>query len=157
MNVPLPSKLKVRFDDPLDGWIGLTAACGSRTATIVVSYTPNDLFVDLIDALTRLKSFEGDTKVVAHDGSISFVLLFSRQKQKANFSIDRHETDKVERLFEFYGDADDVIVPFWRSLRDLQGRFSQAELTRRWHRRFAWDDIDHLTRLLTETNVNSIP
>jgi hypothetical protein len=42
------------------------------------------------------------------------------------------------------------MIPFWRALRNLQGRFSIEDLNRRWHRDFPWREIERLTLLLKE-------
>jgi hypothetical protein len=152
MSLSTSSKLKVKFDDPDEGWIGVTLTSDNGSVKIVVSYTPNDFFSDLIDALTQIHAYEGDTEVVSYRGPISFCLRFARQDNRVHVSLDRIEPNalsQITRLLEFSGQVSDVVGSFWRALRDLQGRFSEAELTRRWHRPFAWDDIDQLTGRLS--------
>ena len=50
----MPDKLKVAFDDPEHGWVGLTLSRGGESVTITASYTPSDSFLDLTNALHNL-------------------------------------------------------------------------------------------------------
>jgi len=38
-------KLKVSFDDPEHGWVGLLINCGDEAMSIIASYTPSDSFL----------------------------------------------------------------------------------------------------------------
>jgi hypothetical protein len=38
----MKQKLKVSFDNPENGWVGLTIGQGEESLTIIASYTPSD-------------------------------------------------------------------------------------------------------------------
>lgn len=43
----MKEKLKVSFDNPEHGWVGLYINYGEEAITIIASYTPSDSFLDL--------------------------------------------------------------------------------------------------------------
>jgi hypothetical protein len=151
----MPDKLKVAFDDPEHGWVGLTFSRGGESATIVASYTPSDSFLDLTDALYNLSQYSGEAKVIWHSGPTEYELRFAKEGgviRLAALEYPDHLRDagRGELFFEASGTYDEVCLPFWRALRDLQGRFSEAELNARWHRPFPSKEIDNLTALLRD-------
>jgi hypothetical protein len=148
-------KLKVAFDDPEHGWVGLTISRGSDTVTINISYTPNDSFLELANALYNLFLYSGEAKVIYHAGSTEYELRFTKEGglvrlEAYEFPDRRRDAGRGERFFEAAGSYEDICLPFWRALRNLQGRFSEDELNARWHRPFPSKEIDSLTGLLRE-------
>jgi hypothetical protein len=41
----MKQKLKVSFDNPENGWVGLTISRGEESLTIIASYTPSDSLI----------------------------------------------------------------------------------------------------------------
>ena len=151
----MPDKLKVAFDDPEHGWVGLTISRGSERVTILASYTPSDSFLDLTDALRGLFRYGGGAKAVWHSGSTEYELRFAGEGVVVRFEAYEHSdrlrgAGRGRLLFEASGTYEDVCLPFWRALRGLQGRFPEAELNARWHRPFPWKEIDDLSALMRE-------
>jgi len=151
----MPDRLKVAFNDPEHGWVGLTISRGGERVTIVASYTPSDSFLDLANALHNLFLYSGEAKVILHSGSTEYELRFSREGEVVRLEAweypDRlRDAGRGERFFEASGSYEGVCIPFWRALRNLQGRFSAEELNARWHRPFPAKEIDGLTSLLRE-------
>lgn len=155
----MAERLKVAFDDPEHGWVGLTIGRGSESVTIIASYTPRDSFLDLADALYNLYLYSGETKVIWHSGSTEYELRFGREGNEVRLEAweypDRlRDAGRGERFFEASGSYEDVGLPFWRALRNLQGRFSAEELNRRWHRPFPARELDGLTSLLRKGRLS---
>jgi hypothetical protein len=151
----MPDKLKAAFDDPEHGWVGLTFSRGGESVTVTASYTPSDSFLDLTDALYNLFLYGGEAKVVWHSGPIECELRFAREGDVVRFEAyeypDRlRDTVRGRLFFEASGTYEGICLPFWRALRNLQGRFSETELISRWHRPFPSKEIDNLTALLRE-------
>ncbi len=151
-------KLKIAFDDLEHGWVGLTISYDVETLTIVASYTPSDSFLALTDALHSLLH-DGQAKVMWHCEPPEFEMLFARSGANVNLEIyefsDYHRgIGRGEKVFTFSGTYADVCLPFWRALRDLQGRFSTEELNARWHRLFPSREIDLLTAEMKEAREN---
>jgi hypothetical protein len=149
------SKLKVAFDDPEHGWVGLTISRGDESVTINASYTPRDSFLDLTDALHNLFLYGGGVKVTWHSGSAEYELRFAKEGGLVRFEAYDYpdhlrDAGKGQLFFEASGTFEGICLPFWRALRNLQGRFSEAELNARWHRPFPSKEIDDLTALLRD-------
>ena len=152
----MSNKLKVAFDDPQDGWVGLKLSCGEEVADIIASYTPHDSFLDLVNALYHRFLYEGESKVIWNEEHAEYELVLSRvgsllSLDLMEYSNHRRELQPVQRL-RFSGSYEEVALPFWRALRDLQGRFSSEELRGRWHRDFPSKEIEGLTLILQQAS-----
>lgn len=153
------SKLKVTFDDIEFGWVGLSINCGDDVLSIDVSYTPYDSFLDLTNALHKLLRWDGLETITWNTEPIEYDFIFSRKGARINLNIKEYPDclraqQKGEKLFEVAGTYKQVCLPFWRALRDLQGRFSQAELDRRWHRPFPVKEMNSLTKAIKANEVS---
>jgi hypothetical protein len=151
----MPDKLKVAFDDPEHGWVGLTIGRGDESVTFNASYTPSDSFLDLTDALYNLFLYSGEAKVTWHSGSVEYELRFAKEGGLVRFWAYEYldhlrDAGKGQLFFEASGTYEEICLPFWRALRNLQGRFSEVELNARWHRLFPSKEIDDLTVLLRD-------
>jgi hypothetical protein len=142
-------KLKVAFDDLEHGWVRLTISYSVETFIIVASYTPRDSALELTNALHSLLS-DGQAKVTWHCEPPEYDMWLFRSG--SNVSLEIHEysdyrrgIERGEKAFALSGTYEEICLPFWRALRDLQGRFSAEELNFRWHRPFASRDIGLLT------------
>src|SRR5206468_9446488 len=71
-------RLKVAFDDPGDGWVGLKLSRGGEMAEIIASYTPYDSFLDLVNALYNLFLYEGEWRVIWNQEPVECELRFHR-------------------------------------------------------------------------------
>ena len=149
----MPEKLKVTFDDPADGWVQLKVWSNNEVVRIVAGYTPYDSFRDLVDALYNRFLYEGESKVIWNAQPIEFELRFGRSGSVITLDVlefpcyRRYEQPTMNRLSSS-GSYDEIAVPFWRALRNLQGRLSTEELRARWHRDIPAKEIEGLTSLL---------
>ena len=149
------SKLKVTFDDPEHGWIGLSLNCANESVTIIASYTPTDSLLDLINALYNLYLYSGEAKVIWHSGSTEYQFCFCREGDLVGLVAYEYPDHlrhygRGEEFFKVRGSYEEVCLPLRRALRSLQGRYSCEELNRRWQRLFPSEEINGLTRLLQE-------
>jgi hypothetical protein len=151
----MKQKLKVRFDNPEHGWVGLTISQGEEPLTIVASYTPSDSFLDLTNALHNLLCYLVGGVVTWHEEPAETEIRFSISGEEVElevyfFSDRRRDYGRGERELVITGSYEEICLPFWRALRSLQGRFSAEELDSRWHRPFPWKEIDLLTAAIKE-------
>jgi len=149
----MSDKLKVVFDDPGDGWVGLKLSRDGEVADIIASYAPYDSFLDLVDALYNLFLYEGEWKVIWNEAPVEYEVCFGRagtlvSLEVLEFPDRRREIQRAQSRLSASGSYEDVAVPFWRALRNLQGRFTTEELNARWHRPFPSKEIDGLMALL---------
>jgi hypothetical protein len=151
----MPDKLKVVFDDPEHGWVGLTISHGEQSVTILASYTPSDSFHELTNALYDLFLYSGEAKAVWHSGPVEYELRFAREGDVVRCEVNEYpdhlrDAGRGTLFFEASGSYEEICLPFWRALRGLQGRFPEAELNARWHRPFPSKEVDGLSALLRE-------
>jgi hypothetical protein len=154
----MKQKLKVSFDDPEHGWVGLTISLADESLTIIASYTPSDSFLDLTNALYSLLCYRVGGIVTWHEEPAETEFRFSISGEDVKLEVYRysdHRRDygRGERELAITASYAEICLPFWRALRNLQGRFSSHELDARWHRPFPWKDIDILTTTIKEKQV----
>jgi hypothetical protein len=146
------SKLRVTFDDPADGWVGLKLMDACEEIEILASYTPHNSFLDLVNALYNVFLYEGEWKVDWNEEPIESELHFRRNGSVVSFEVlqfadHRRGLQPTSRLKK-RGSYEEVALPFWRALRKLQVRFSGEELNVRWHRNFPSKEMEELTYIL---------
>ena len=146
----IKQKLKASFDNPENGWVGLTISQGGESLKIIASYAPSDSFLDLTNALYNLRCYRVGSVVAWHQEPAETELRFSISGDEVEldvyfFSDHRRDYGRGERVLAITGSYEEICTPFWRALRSLQGRFSVEELDARWHRPFPWKEIDLLT------------
>ena|SRR5688572_11358876 len=147
------NKLQVAFDDPQHGWVGLTISDGDKTVKVIASYTPYDSFLDLTNALYRLHQYEGQVTMTWNEEPWETDLCFSRMEKLVRLQIIENPDHRRglidgETVLDVSGTYEKICIPFWRALRDLQGRFTAAELDARWHRPFPSKEINMLTETI---------
>jgi len=152
----MSDKLKVAFDDPEAGWVGLKLSRDGEMAEIIASYTANDSFLDLVNVLHNLFLHEGEWKVIWNEEPAVCELRFHRTGNLVNMELVelpdyRRELCRAESRFKASGSYEEVGIPFWRALRNLQGRFTAEELHARWHREFPSKEINALTSILRQS------
>ena len=137
------------------GWVGLTIGQGEEPLTIVASYTLSDSFLDLTNALYNLLCYRVGGFVIWHEEPAQTEMRFSISGEEIELEVcffsDHHrDYGRGERELVITGSYEEICLPFWRALRNLQGRFSAEELEARWHRPFPWKEIDLLTAVIKE-------
>lgn len=148
------SRLRVKFDDPGDGWIGISIQSeGISSFEQSFSYTPYDSFFELVTAVAMAS--KGDGEWVAHWNAepTEYEFELQRIRDEVRLRIQRHADNQrqkglEETVFAASGDFSGIALPFWRALQDLRSRFSVEELDRRWHRKFPVAELDRLTQSL---------
>ncbi len=158
-NLVMSEKLKITFDEPQHGWVGLTISYGDVSVTIVASYTPHDSFLELTNALRNLLLYEGEATVIWNEEPAESEIRFSRKNEEVKLDVwydpdHRRDSERGNNILKVTGSYKEICHPFWRALRDLQGRFTAHELDTRWHRPFPSKEINMLTAAIK--NANSI-
>jgi hypothetical protein len=144
------NKLKVEFDEPNVGGIWLTLKYGAETVNISATYIYNSFF-PLVEALYRLKNAPGEGTVVWQCEPSEYEFQFSRQNLTISLQVllfpdsSRSIFDKQEPKLSITGSYNEVCLPFWRALRQLQGRYSDDEWEVRWQSPFPRRELDLLT------------
>ena len=142
-------KLRVAFDDPEHGWMVVSVAAGEQCFSEAVSHVPHDSLWQLATTLSLL--LEG-----ADQGTVTW----SAEPTEYDFRFGRRGDEIVLDILEFpsptrttqgnprlhtTGQFDEICRPFWKALRDLQGRFTAQEFGRRWCHGFPVEAVGRLT------------
>ena len=137
-------KLKISFDDPEFGWVRINIDSGMFHIYEQLSYI-SDPFDHIVAALgactTRYCSVTVECEL--EPGQLMFSFHGDGGLIRLTIS-ERHRHTK--RLFEVKGTFDEICLPFWRALRNLQGRFSDDELSSRMHKPFPSSEMKNLTQ-----------
>jgi hypothetical protein len=147
-------RIRVRFDDPDHGWIGLSIkAEGSSDFQQSFSYTPYDSFGELIAALSQVSQGPGYASVHWNAEPVEFEFHFERAGDTARLQIERHPDHRRIKgqssvLCSLSGTFEEIALPFWQALQNLRSRFSAEDLSKRWHRAFPGAELERLTRRL---------
>ena len=146
------SKLIVIFGDPEFGWIDVTLQCGAETFGMEASDVYNP-FVPLVDTLLQLHSAPGHGIVNWTVEPREYDMHFSREGKVVTLDIfvwpdSSRSSFRQEKVFSASGSYAEICLPFWRALRGLQGRFSAAELEKRWQNSFPQRELNALTVVL---------
>jgi hypothetical protein len=138
------------FDGPEAGWLTVVLEAPGQRYEFFPSHVPDDS-VSLL-ASGMLAVLEGREAVVPwNDEPEVHEFHLSRSASAVHltvFAIHPRAHGQVERnaVFSVQGTADDVLLPLWRALRELQSRFSPEEYHRRWGKPFPVAEVAELGR-----------
>lgn len=147
------AKLYVAFGEPDAGTIDVTLRHEAETVNIGASYIYNS-FHSLAEALIRLKNNADEAVVVWQCEPSEYEFRFSHQDTVVSLQVllfpgqERSIFDELRPVLTVTGSYEEICLPFWRALRQLQGRFSQEEWQARWHGPFPSRELDLLTAAL---------
>jgi len=143
-------KFKVSFDEPVHGWIAITISIGEEEFRLIPSHTPYDSITELAVALNKI--LEGYSEAVArwNEEPAEYEFVFRVCGESLNFDICdvARIQGGVRRIpvFSFGGPRNQLLIPFWRALRELQGRYDPSEYERRWNESFPTREMEVLTQ-----------
>lgn len=144
------SRLRVEFDQPEHGWLKLEL----RSEEVVLSDTFSHIYPtlpSLCDALCALTESKGPRPVVFLIEPQELELSFRSEENyncivnAVRFSDHRRDSENGEVVFEYSGPAQEVVLSFWRALRQLQTCLPEHEFTTRWRDPFPANEMAALT------------
>jgi hypothetical protein len=117
-------KLKCKFGEPHHGWLPLKITAGEFQLDVEISDIPKNPVDDLVSGLEA--AFGGlDFEVWFHLEPASYYLRFiPLASNKIGIFIEFSERDTQQKnkrrtVFETEGERDDVLVPFWRAVKEF--------------------------------------
>jgi hypothetical protein len=149
----LSSKLKVAFDAPHGGWMGLTIRADTRAIALQMSYTPFDSLDEIVGALHGLTTYDDRRSVRISEEPEVCELRFERNNGTMDLEVCRRGSFQHRRrqmLLKTRGSTLEMCLPFWRALRSLQTGFSEKEFEFHWRRPFPTSEMDRLTTHLKQ-------
>lgn len=138
-------KLKVNFDNPEHGWIGITVSDGSDAITIDVDSKSHSFF-ELTTALIGLLDERGEFTVTWLEEPVITEWKFAKAQGEIVFELWRNVYP--EPVLRFSGSYQEVCFPFWRALQTLKGRFAKSELEERMQDEFPFTQLERLTEMI---------
>jgi hypothetical protein len=143
-------KLKVSFDEPEHGWIAITMSAGEEQFRIIPSHVPYDSITELAIALNKILEGYAEAVVRWNEEPAEYEFVFRVSGESLNLEI--CEVARIQggvrrnSVFSFGGPRDQVLISFWRALRELQGRYSPSEYEKRWEEPFPTREMEVLTQ-----------
>lgn len=144
------SQLKIRFDEPEHGWMNVEIhADGAELMRISVSDVYPSLHL-LVDALLAMLDLRAEKSVDWMQEPAEFEMLFARRGEHisleiSSFSSSFRPIGERSTDYVFSGSYEEICLPFWRALRNLEGRYSPEELANRWTEPFPHRELALLT------------
>src|SRR5262245_13519787 len=146
-------KLKVSFDEPEHGWIAITMIADDEKFMLVPSHIPYDSITELAAALNKILEGYSEAIVRWNEGPAEYEFVFRDSEERLNLDVCEVTTVQggIRRnsVFSFIGLRDQLLIAFWRALRELQGRYDPAEYERRWREPFPTREVQVLTQRLS--------
>ncbi len=156
-------KLKVSFNEPEHGWIGLSMICGEQSVFIdAASHTKS--FDELVNALLGCLEDKGDFVVAWFLEPATAELHFTKQGETVTLEVTETlntfdtSTYKVKRVthelrLSISGAYAQICLPFWRALCSLEAKYSIQELETRLQDTFP---TEHLSKLTAQIKANRV-
>ena len=147
------SKLRVTFENPDAGTVWFTLASGSESVAISATYIYNS-FYQLADALHRIRAAPGQATVVWMCEPSEYEMQFCREADIIRLEVvwfpgsERSVFKPGQVEMSMTGSYDEVCLPFWRALRELQGRLPASDFEARWGDPFPSRELELLTAVL---------
>jgi hypothetical protein len=148
--VAMMSRLKVEFDQPEHGWLKVEL----RSAQIELSDTFSHIYPtlpNLCEALCAVAEGKGSRPVVFLLEPQELELSFTSQENQTCivnavlFPDRRRDLENGEVVFAHSGSSREVVLAFWRALRQLQTCLPEHEFTVRWREPFPAKEMAALT------------
>jgi len=143
-------KLKVSFDEPEHGWIAITMSAGEEQFRLIPSHVPYDSITELAIALNKILEGYAEAVVRWNEEPAEYEFFFRVSGESLNLEI--CEVARIQggvrrnSVFNFGGPRDQLLISFWRALRELQGRYSPFEYEKRWEEPFPTLEMEVLTQ-----------
>ncbi len=146
------SKLTVLLDELDFGWVTLTIRWEGEVVTFRASYIYNSFHL-LIDALHKLRLSDGQATTKWNCEPTEYELSFMREGDIVRLDVlwfpdSRRSVFHRNIVSSITGSYEEICLPFWRALRNLQGRYSEAEIEERWQKSFPSQGVRELTSIL---------
>lgn len=158
------TKLKVHFDPPNNGWIGISLETLEKKLELSISYTPFHFLDELVESL--LKTLDGENSVARgqyNPEQYNFVFKVENDVCKLSIQIlPNFSKSQVygKEIFLYGNTVENVCLAFWRAIRELQGHVPINEYNEKFQRKFPERSFEFLTekikRLKLEFNEDKL-
>jgi hypothetical protein len=146
--------LKVKFADPCAGWLGLEISTPREQFNAAVSFTPNDFVLELTTALSlSLQGMDGTAIASCEPNTYEFTFVPSRLADAVRLKIMEYRDWKRRpsegiAVLSVQASRREVILPFWRALRALEGRITRECYLEAFRRDFPGDCLQRVSQMI---------
>jgi hypothetical protein len=144
------SKLRVSFDEPEFGWIGVTVSDGVETIAIDAAARVAP-FQQLVVALTGLLEDRGEFTVTWLEEPEETCWRF--EKRLDDILLEVWQSDSPQPILTAHGSYQDICLPFWRALQSVKSRSGPQELERKIQSEFPFEQFERLTAKIRALKV----
>ena len=147
------SQIKVRFGEPEHGWMSVSIlADNSKLLRIDASDIYPSLHL-LVDALSAMLDSRAEKTVDWTEEPREIEMRFTRDFENIKLEISSFPSsfrplNPSKAEFAFVGTYDEICLPFWRALRNLEGRYLPEDLVQLWTEPFPYRELALLTEQL---------
>ena len=148
--------LRASFESPQSGWMSVGLRAGGARLVLGASHAPYDSLRELIEALSALLA-GGDARRVARWNCEpeEYDFELSAAGDRARLVVTRHtgptrRADDARPVFAHAAERLQLVLPFWRELRELRRRTTEDDFEKNWRRPFPERELRELTRLVRE-------
>ena len=143
--------IHLRFGTAKNGWLPAELEIDDGRYRFAVSYIPKDFILDLVSALSQTLSQEGAFVATVNEEPTESDWTFYRIQDAVAFSIIEHpdmrrHRGSGKRVVETSGGVLEIVLPFWRGLRELESRKLNEHFKAHWHQAFPTAELEKLTR-----------
>ena len=148
------SQLKVRFGEVHHGWVKVTLWNNDvEISKFEASYIYSASFRSLVNVLLAMLDLRAEEAVVWGLEPDEIEMRFVRDDDECKLEVtalpdNSRPLERGDASFVFVGTYEETCLPFWRALRNLEGRYSPEELARHWQSYFPHRELALLTERL---------
>jgi hypothetical protein len=149
-------RFKVRLDLG-DSGAEVELSVGENRYSFLPTHVAYDSIRDLVDALGNLLSGYAQVNVRWNDEPAEHEFVFEKSGDQADFKVYFLKNTLLglerEEVFATRGTVYEIIRPFWKALRDLEGRYTAEEFLRRWREPFPTNEMRHFNQRFEKLKI----
>ena len=115
-------RIQIRHDAPSHGWLPLRLSVSGHEIDIIVSDVPNNPIQELLEALESAARGR-EASVWLHLEPDGYFMRFSPIGDEINLLLEfaaASKSSRAEDVLSVQGSRVEILLPFWRFLRDFQ-------------------------------------
>jgi hypothetical protein len=152
--------IKIYFENIGEGNLQVKLKLEEQILVFIASYIPYNSFLELVDSLIAvLTQKKIDTTVRWNTEPVEYEFQFSGFINNLSFAVkkypdSRRKTDAEKLVFSMTGSELEIVLPFWRALRQFQGHPSNFC---KWKHSFPSGQMSRLNELFENYSVEPKP
>ena len=143
--------MKLRFGKARHGWLPTVLETDGEELLFDVSYMPYDFVGELVTALSGVLDAPGEyvaricEEPPEHDWRFESSDASAVSFRIVSYPKGRRTKSEAEVTAETWGAPLDIVLPFWRGLRELASRARDEAFGSHWNEPFPFEALERLT------------